>query len=159
MPNVRFAFAGVLALLAACAPLELYHKEDVQVARLDSDLTGCRVSARSRVPADIRSRYIPPVYSHRRICGAGGSCSYLPILLSPGRFKTYDANEGLRDDTVRVCMAGKGYAKVSIPPCDTDIARSAPKEATRTLPRLTSQSCAIRFRSGRWRIVSPPLDG
>jgi len=159
MRIVRFAFAGLLLQLAACAPLSLYYKEDVPVARLDSDLTACRVTARSQVPADMRSRYIPPVYSHRRICNASGSCTYLPILLSPGRYETYDANEGLRRDVVGTCMAGKGYAKVSIPPCDTATARSAPKQATRTLPRLTPQSCAVRFSSGRWRIVSPRPEG
>ena len=142
-------------LLASCAPLQIYYKEGETVARMDRDQTTCEVSALRQVPADIRSRYIPPVYDRYRICHANGYCRWHSRLISPGRFESYDANAPLRGKVADQCMADQGYVKARIKRCDASTTRATPMRATQILPPLTAKSCAIRFRSGRWQIVTP----
>jgi len=152
----RLTLTVAAAILVACAPLKVYYKEGEQVARMDSDLIDCKVSALSKVPKDIRTRYIPPTYSPYQYCNAYGNCYWRQRITSPGRYVNYDANKGLRDTVTNQCMAKRGYALVDIPACDPSITQSVPLHATRVMPPLGPKSCAIRLKSGRWQIVTPP---
>ncbi|WP_299842811.1 hypothetical protein [uncultured Roseovarius sp.] len=141
--------------LTSCAPLQIFYKEGETVARMERDQTTCEVSALRQVPTDIRSRYIPPVYEPYQYCHGYGHCYWRHQLISPGRYERYDANEGLRSKVSDQCMADQGYARAKIKRCDTATTRATRLRATQVLPPLTAQSCAIRLKSGRWKIVTP----
>ncbi len=142
-------------LAAACAPLQLYYKEGETVARMDRDETGCEVTALRQVPADIRTRYIPPQYQHYKVCHGAGYCHWQRRMISPGRYESYDANLPLRTSVTEQCMADKGYVRTSIKRCDAATIEATALHATTVLPPISENSCAIRLKSGRWQIVTP----
>ncbi len=147
---------ALLTFLAACAPLTVYYKQGASVAAMEQTLNDCKISALRKVPPRILTRYIPPTKAPYTHCDAAGNCYTFYRIISPGRYERYDANEGLRLKTERLCMAGAGYEKVSIKECDpARIENARPLTATRTFPPLTEASCAIRLKSGRWKIVTP----
>ncbi len=146
---------GLPLLLAGCLPLSLYYKEGVEVSRVDSDLTRCGVFALKEVPRDIRRRYIPPVYDYRRYCNSTGQCTVRRVLIRPGRWESYDANEGLRSSVQAQCMAGRGYQKVKLQACSPTVIENTRVTSTRVLPPLTANSCAIRIKGGKYQIVTP----
>lgn len=148
-----------LTALAACAPLTVYYKQGASVVAMEQTLNQCEVEALRKVPPRILTRYIPPVTAPYTHCDANGNCYTSRRTITPGRFERYDADEGLRERTARLCMAGAGYEKVSIKECDPDqITAARPLSATQTFPPLTEASCAIRLTSGRWKIVTPERD-
>ncbi|MRU13836.1 hypothetical protein FDP25_00140 [Roseovarius sp. A21] len=145
-----------LTVLAACAPLTVYYKQGASVAAMEQTLNQCEVEALRKVPPRILTRYIPPTTAPYTHCDANGNCYTYYRTITPGRFERYDADEGLREKTARLCMAGAGFEKVSIKECDPDqIEAARPLSATQTFPPLTENSCAIRLKSGRWKIVTP----
>ena len=152
-PLPRLVLAALV--LTACAPPQLFYQEGVTVSRLDADLVQCRVDAARNVPVRLQRRYIPPVYDHRPICHGTGSCTYIRVLISPGRYQEYDANEGLRSSVTDQCMIGKSYEKVSLPACTGGIAPNASLPSSRTLPPISSTTCAVRTKTGRWQIITP----
>ena len=146
--------AGLL-VLASCAPLEIYHREGVPVTRMQSDLLACEVSALADVPVSNQVRREPPRYiPSRRICKADGSCYTRGGYYIPGEVYTVDVNLGLRERAEQQCMVDKNYLPATLPNCPNAVFRAAPKGATQVLPRLTSQSCAIRYTDGTWQIVN-----
>ncbi len=150
-----FLTLGVVAVLAGCLPLSIYHREGVSVAKMQSDKTTCEVAALRDVPEARQWRRGPSQYiPGPRICDAAGNCRYGPGYYVPGALYTVDANAGLRARVMDQCMAQKGYTEVSLPPCSAAVARAAPPGATRVLPKLTSTSCVIRNQGGSWQIVS-----
>ncbi|SLN12714.1 hypothetical protein PEL8287_00440 [Roseovarius litorisediminis] len=151
----RLALMATTALIVACAPLKIYYKEGVQVARMETDQTDCEISALEKVPKDIRTRYIPPTYTPYQYCDRYGRCYWRQRLVSPGRHVSYDSNGPLRDKVTAQCMAQKGYQLVELPACGSAVTQSVPVHATQVLPRLGPKSCAIRLKSGRWQIVTP----
>jgi len=156
MTYARFYIMGLAAiLLSGCLPLSVYYREGAEVSRIERDQTACDVQALSEVPKRILTRYIPPTYSYRQSCNAAGACKTVRILLSPGRYEQYDANEGLRARAAAQCMADKGYQKVSVKPCPGDVIEETVITSTRVQPRLTKDSCAIRIRGGKYQIVTP----
>lgn len=147
---------AVLTLLAACAPLTVYYKQGASVAAMERTLNDCQIEALRKVPPRILTRYIPPTTAPYTHCDANGHCYTFQRVISPGRYERYDANESLRAKTAGICMAGAGYEKVSVKECDSSqIDAARPLSATRTFPPLTEASCAIRLKSGRWKIVTP----
>ena len=142
-------------LLTACAPLDTYYKPGVSVADLNRATTTCKVEALRQVPTSTQVRQAPPSYvPARRVCRAANQCRVLPGYYVPGPLITYDPNEGLRRQVEGQCMADRGFAPVSIPACPDAVARSVPQRATTTLPPLNEKSCVIRYRSGRFQIVT-----
>ncbi|WP_135505563.1 hypothetical protein [Roseovarius aestuariivivens] len=143
------------ALLSGCLPVPLYYREGAAVAQIDAAETRCRVAALREVPEARRTRYIPPTYSYPTTCNAAGVCRTTPILISPGRWETYDANEGLRAETAKLCMAEKGYARIRLKPCAPAVIEATRLTATQVQPALTARSCIIRLNTGRYKIVTP----
>lgn len=156
-PMKNFAKISIFAtvFLAACAPLELFYKEGETVSQMARDELACETTALRQVPADIRTRYIPPTYQPYKICNGYGHCYWHQRLLSPGRYETYDANAPLRTRATQQCMGEKGYVPTKIKRCDSATTRTTALRATQVLPPLSSNSCAIRLKSGRWQIVTP----
>ncbi|QFT93033.1 hypothetical protein FIU86_09265 [Roseovarius sp. THAF9] len=148
-------FACVAPLLAGCLPTTVYYKEGAPVSGVARDRTQCNVAALREVPVRTLTRYIPPTYSYRPVCNAAGACKTVRVLLSPGRWERYDANEGLRARVARQCMADQGYQKVSLKPCPPEVVEATVITATRVQPPLTENSCAIRIRGGKYQIVNP----
>ncbi|WP_317054551.1 hypothetical protein [Roseovarius rhodophyticola] len=135
--------------------MSLYYKEGVEVTRVDSDLARCGVFALREVPKDIRRRYIPPVYDYRRYCSGSGNCTIQRVLIRPGRWESYDANEELRSTVQAQCMADRGYAKVRLKACSPSVIEQTRITSTRVLPPLTANSCAIRIKGDKYQIVTP----
>ena len=147
---------AMFVLLAACAPLTVYYKQGASVSAMERTLNECKITALRKVPPRILTRYIPPTTAPYTHCDANGHCYTFQRIITPGRYERYDANESLRFKTERLCMAGAGFEKVSIRECDAaQVAAARPLSATRTFPPLTEASCAIRLKSGRWKIVTP----
>lgn len=144
-----------LPFLAACFPLSLYYQEGTPVARIDADQTNCEIDALQKVPVDLRRRFISPIYDYKTICNAAGACSTYRVLISPGRWESYDANEALRAKVARQCMHAKGYERVQLPACSPAVIEATTITATRVQPPITNKSCAIRLKSGRYQIVTP----
>jgi hypothetical protein len=123
---------------------------------MEQTLNECQVEALNRVPPRILTRYVPPVKAPYTHCNAQNQCYTYYRVITPGRYERYDANLSLRQKTASLCMARAGYEKVSIKECDpAQIDAARPLSATQTFPPLTEASCAIRLKSGRWKIVTP----
>tara|TARA_R110002049_G_scaffold23545_10_gene83716 strand:+ start:106225 stop:106710 length:486 start_codon:yes stop_codon:yes gene_type:complete len=143
------------AALAACAPLNTYYKPGATVAQVTRDTTACEVKALRDVPASTQVRRMPPRFVQGpRICDAAGNCRYGPGYYIPGEVVTFDPNDGLRKRVEGQCMADRGFAPVTIPPCPDSVARAAPARATTTLPALSPKSCVIRNSDGSFQIVT-----
>ncbi len=142
--------------LCACAPLTTYYKPGVSVSRLDRDTTACKVKALRDVPQSIVVRRYPPEYiPPLRNCDAAGNCRIVRGgYYRPGETFTYDPNDSLRRKVEQQCMADRGYGRVSIQPCPSNVARAAPPKATSRLPQLTPNSCVIRNNDGSFQIVN-----
>jgi len=70
-PVVPLLIAGLM--LAACAPLSIYYRSGVSVARMQTDQINCEVRALKDAPVANQIRQRPPVYfPGRQICHAGG---------------------------------------------------------------------------------------
>ena len=146
--------AGVL-FLVGCAPLNTYYKPGVSVNALERQTTACQTRALREVPSSTQVRRTPPRYiPGSRVCNAAGTCVTRPGRYIPGELVTFDPNDGLRKRVEAQCMADKGYAPVSIPPCPDSIARATPARATTTLPNLNRNSCVIRNSDGSFQIVT-----
>ena len=125
------ALVGLMGF-AACAPLETYYRPGATVAAVNRDTTACEVRALRDVPASTITRRKPPVFvPGRRTCNASGNCVETPGYYVPGGFETFDPNTGLRLRVERQCMADKGYAPVSIPPCPDSVASAVPARSRR----------------------------
>ena len=151
---VYVSLAGVG--LMACAPLNTYYKPGASVALLQRDTTSCQVSALRKVPDATQVRRIPPTYVPPvKECRKGGKCRIKRAgYYIPGEVIAFDPNDGLRRQVEGQCMADKGYAPVSIPPCSESIAKATPAKATKRLPTLTPTSCVIRNADGSFQIVT-----
>lgn len=143
--------------LASCAPLTLYHREGAEVTRMQTDQLNCEISVLSDVPVNNQIRQEPPVYIPvRRYCNAGGHCYRQGGYFEPGEIFTVDVNANLRSRAEQQCMAQKGYTPVTVPNCPNRVFRTAPKQATSVLPRLSKNTCAIKYQDGTWQIVKQP---
>lgn len=146
--------AGLL-LLASCTPLSIYYQEGASVTRLQTDQLNCEIAALSDVPVNNQIRQGPPTYiPTRRYCDAAGSCYTRGGFFEPGIIYTVDVNADLRKRAEEQCMAQMGYTPVTVPNCPSAIFRAAPKAETQVLPRLSAQSCAIKYQDGSWQIVN-----
>lgn len=143
-------------LLAACAPMAIYHKPGVPVSRMQTDTTDCEVKAVKDAPVANQVRQYPPIYvPGNRVCDSSGTCWTTAGYWMDGGVYTVDVNADLRGRVMDMCMAGKGYRPVSIPNCSPAVKSAAPRRQTTTLPALTPQTCVIRYDDGGWQIVSP----
>ncbi|MEM7075987.1 MAG: hypothetical protein AAGA28_17540 [Pseudomonadota bacterium] len=146
---------GLILALSGCTPVSVYYQEGAEVSRIDSALTQCRVTALELVPVNERRRYIPPTYTYRNYCSAPGACYTRRILINPGYWETYDANEGLRAEATQTCMSGSGFGRVSLPQCSPEVVERTTITRTRVQPPITDKSCIIRIRGGSYQIVTP----
>lgn len=151
------AFCIGFAVLASCAPLSIYHKEGAEVTRMQTDQLNCEIAALSDVPINNQIRQEPPIYiPARRYCNASGHCYTHGGYFERGQIHTVDVNANLRRRAQQQCMAKKGYEPVTVPNCPSNVFRAAPKAETIVLPRLSEQSCAIKYQDGTWQIVNQP---
>jgi len=142
-------------LLAGCAPLSIYYKPGVTVAMMERDTHACAVASLRDVPVNTQIRRTPARYiPGRRVCDAAGACTTTEGYYIPGEIYTVDVNKRLRAQVENQCMADRGYAPVSIPPCPDGVARAAPAAQTTVLPALSAQSCVIRNSDGSFQIVT-----
>jgi len=141
-------------LLASCAPLSIYHKPGVSVARMERDTLDCEVSALRAAPVATQVRREPPTFvPARQVCDAAGNCRTQPGYWVQGAIYTVDVNAPLRARVEDQCMIDKGYSPVTLPACSQAVAQSLPAARTVTLPPLGPNSCVVRNQSGSWQIV------
>lgn len=145
-----------LGLLASCAgPLRVYYQPGAQVAAMQRSLLDCQVTAVQSAPVATQIRREPPRYiPPRRYCDAAGRCRYDGGFWIDGEVYSFDPNANLRERVERQCMADDGYSYVEVPNCSSGVASQVPVAATRVMPQLSPQSCAIRNDDGSWQIVS-----
>ena len=144
-----------ILMLAACAPLSIYYRPGVSVARMQDDQINCEVRALKDAPVANQVRQRPPIYfPGRQYCNAGG-CYYSPGYWIDGGIYTVDVNQDLRERVADQCMARKGYQPVSVPLCNASVKSAVTPQQTRTLPTLTENTCSIRYDDGSWQIVNP----
>ncbi len=143
-------------ILVGCTPLSLFYKEGAPVQRMNSDLADCKLRALRDVPVDQDTRYIPGQEAPRVICDAAGVCQTIWVQITPDTIETYDANEEVRKEYVGACMAKSGYAPVRLPACQDAVVKATTLKATKVLPPLSANSCAIRLKTGQYQIVTPP---
>jgi len=148
----HFALLGFV--LSACAPLSIYHRAGVSVARMQSDQLNCEVRAVKDAPVANQIRQSPPVFvPARQVCN-GAKCTVFPGYWEQGQIYTVDVNAGLRARVEGQCMAQKGYRPVEVKLCDSKIKALVAPGQTTVLPKLTDNACAIRHQDGRWQIVT-----
>ncbi|MFD3189210.1 hypothetical protein ACFMPD_02915 [Sedimentitalea sp. HM32M-2] len=141
--------------LGACGPLSIYYRPGASVSRMQTDATRCEVAALKDAPVANQIRQRPPIYFPGGQYCTGGGCYYRPGYWADGGIYTVDVNRDLRLRVQDMCMAQKGYQPVTVPRCSAAVARAVPPAPTRTLPRLTEESCAIPYDDGTWQIVTP----
>ncbi len=142
-----------LAMLAACFPLKTWYKPGGRVARMQSDLTDCQVSALNKVPRQIVTGLTPIQWIPVRHCHPGKGC-VTTYEMEGGMPYQYDANTDLRGRVAAQCMTRKGYAMEEIPPCPDSIRAKAPAGQTKVMPALTGNSCVVRHSDGSWIILN-----
>lgn len=137
-----------LALLTGCAPVEVYHKAGASLSRLQADETACQVDALKQVPVARMTRITPIRTLPREVCNGAGKCRVVYMEFG-GEVETYDANLDLRKKVEAQCMANNGYSQIELPMCET-----APATLPGKVPALTSNSCAVRTKTG-YRVATP----
>lgn len=148
------AFLGLTLLLAACAPLRIYYKPGVPVARWQQDTTRCEVEALRAAPVATQTRQEPPEFvPPRQICDRTGACRLVGGYWIPGEIYSVDVNAPLRHRVEALCMAERGYSPAEIPRCPDGI---TVRGRTTVLPELTENSCFVRFDDGGIAIVDRP---
>jgi hypothetical protein len=141
------------ALLAGCAPLEIYYRPGVEVSRLRSDTLACEVAALKAAPVANEIRQRPPVYfPPRQFCNTG-TCYVRPGYWVDGGTYTVDVNRPLRGRVETSCMADKGYSPVAIKQCPQSVSDQVAEQSTSRLPALSDNSCAVRNKDGSFLIV------
>jgi len=142
-------------LLAACAPMTLYYRSGVSVAKMQQDTTRCEVRALREAPVATQIRQYPPTYiPGGRVCNERGECWTRPGRWIEGPIYTVDVNARLRARVMALCMAEKGYDEVTLPNCPPEVRNATPPGVTTVLPRLTQEACVIRNDDGTWQIVA-----
>lgn len=150
----RLVLCVLLLGFAACAPLSIYHRPGVAVAKMEDDLLGCQVAALEQAPVASQVRRGPPIYvPERYYCNDHGHCYRRGGYFIPGEIYTVDVNAPLRRKIETRCMARKGYQRVDIPNCPAGVTLEPSPADTQVLPPLTENSCAIRGSGGTWQIV------
>jgi len=139
----------------ACVPVSTTYLEGARVAFLERAQTACGVAALRVAPVATVTRRGPPrLIPGARVCDASGKCYTRPGTYAPGPIYTVDVNKDLRGRVERQCMADKGFVPVSIPACPPGVANAAPPGATKRLPKLRPEACAIRNSDGSFRVVN-----
>lgn len=153
---MRVVLLSAIATLSACAPVEIYYKPGAQVARMEADTQACRIKALRSAPVDQQIRQTPPRFVPGRIvCDSNGeNCQRRVGYWIPGETYRFDANEPLRGEVEKQCMAQRGYRPASIPLCTSAVAKSVKPARTKKLPALSNKSCAIRNQDGSFQIVT-----
>lgn len=147
-------FLLTLCLLSGCVK-EIYYREGATTAEVDRARDACAVEAYRSAPVLHRTRIIPgPLIPPRKVCDASGACVIYPATQGLPEIERYDANVEKRAVLTRSCLAERGYARVSLPYCDASAKSSVPVGVTRTLPRLTEQSCIISRGPNAYQIVT-----
>jgi len=145
--------ALALACLSGCLPVSTYYAEGVTAAKFLRDDTDCDVKALREAPVANQTRQSPPRYIPRRYCDANGNCYNRGGYWVPGDIYTVDVNASLRARVKGLCMSDRGYSPVELPACPRGVAEAAPPGPSPVLPRLNSNSCAIKTEGGL-RIVT-----
>jgi len=116
------ALLGVL-LLTACqtqpgrAPylLDMWTKSGVSADKTGQDILQCRINAARDIPQSIQANYIGGMYSPGQVycnsAGYGTYCNTYGGMNIPATMRSYDANDGLRNQAVDLCLKKKGYKK------------------------------------------------
>lgn len=144
----------MLLVMSGCAPLSIYYKPGASVARMNDDTLACQVEALKQAPVANQTRQDPPIYyPGRQYCNSNG-CYRTAGYWIPGRVYTVDTNLGLRTKLEQNCMAKRGYAPLSLPVCPSNVSSKVEPGATRTLPQISDNSCAIKNDDGTFQIVN-----
>ena len=143
-------------VLSGCGPVPFFYQEGGSVSRMQSELLSCEVDALAKAPVATQVRQSPPRYiPGRRYCRSDGRCYRDGGFFVSGEFYSVDVNARLRGDLKTQCMSDKGYQRIELSRCTSDISfPNAPDDGSR-MPALSDASCANKDDSGKWRIITP----
>ncbi|WP_237028995.1 hypothetical protein [Phaeobacter porticola] len=151
--NHTLAALVLILGLTGCGPVAVYHRAGVDVARRDTDLLTCEVSALRDAPVATQIRQHPPIFRPGQDICRSGHCYHHPGYWEDGGIYTVDANADLRERVERACMAEKGYQTVAVKRCPQSVADAVGTRRSATLSALTENSCAIARRGQSPQIV------
>jgi len=135
-------------VLAACAPLQVFDKQGVSVARLNSDLQACTAKATEAAPRDVQvfydyERVYRPRYYNGYRSGFGWEWERTRDIV--------DVNEAKRLELRDACMVSRGYTPGALPRC-----QGAPQITTAyRQPAARENSCAVKLGNAGAVIVTP----
>ncbi len=112
------ASVTALVVLSACGTIYYWVKPGGSQSELDADKTECRVLAAGAIPRDtqqvkLTSGSRTPTMTNCSSFGRSVDCISTGGAYIPPTYYSYDANEGLRDDAVELCLQRKGWQRVT----------------------------------------------
>ena len=156
MSKVYLALAASSLFLFGCVTDTVWYREGAKPNKVNNDATNCAVDAAQRVPQNNQIGQTPVYGSPMQTYCSGTyyvTCTTYGGNVSGGNLYSYDANAGLRDDVMEQCMGRKGYSRVELPVCSTEVASKITSYPA-TLPKLTETSCLIDH-NGSYAVVTP----
>lgn len=142
-------------LTAGCAR-EIDYREGATMAEVNRARDTCALAAETQAPYRPATRMEPGDWiPERKVCDAAGNCTIRPGRMGLPQIVRYDGNATRRVLLARTCLADKGFDRVSLPYCQSNVRNATPQAVTRVLPPLTPQSCIIGRGGSAYQIVSP----
>jgi hypothetical protein len=136
------ALIGAVASLSGCIePARYFVKNGVTLDRYERDTVDCVNKATAKAPASNQTQWVP----------------YVGIY-------TVDANTGLRQANVEICMRDKGYSYPQVPSCSSkgaDVSKLArengwgKKGNRKERLNISGQSCVIIGPKGATLLYTP----
>lgn len=134
--NYKQSVAGAVSIifLAGCIPVTAWHKGNVSQGRVNHEFTNCQVYAAKEVPTSIENKVT-----------GGFFVGYLWVPTT----SDVDTNNTLRDKVVAQCMSQKGFQKVELPLCPSNV-KAPPMDKPAI---ITNKSCFKALPGGYYAIA------
>jgi hypothetical protein len=125
------ALLGVLSLTACQTQsgfvpggeVNAWLKSGVSRAKMQQDGLQCTINAAKDIPQSIQTKYIGGMYSPGQVycnsMGNGTYCNTYGGMNIPAMMRSYDANDGLRNQAVALCLTKKGYTLQTARYCES----------------------------------------
>lgn len=113
-PRTALIAAALMGTLAGCGPQYVWVKPGATSANWNVDWTDCRVYGIQAVPQNqqatkLSNGYQEPAFTSCSKFGASIDCTTTGGGSVAPTYIAYDANSGLRDDAIRLCMLRKNW--------------------------------------------------
>ena len=149
---------GAGILVAACGPVDVYHRAGAPAPLQEADLVQCETVGVNEVPTNTQVRTTPIVVTPTRTTcvekNGKQECTTTGGDVTGGETESFDANEGLRERVVNQCMISKGYRKYTLDEC-TSRQLKGKTLSLNALSPVTQNTCVTKASGGGWIFVNP----